>query len=125
MNFNSVEFKFGFLLGAVKDNTDLSFDMYIDTCNEYIDNFDITEEMLEMIMSQYSSDYEFIGTTGILKVGCCPIFGAVCFDKEERVIKIIELCEECERPIEDGIWMKSEMCNCQDEEEEIQFPRRR
>ena len=33
MNFNSVEFKFGFLLGAVKDNADMDFNDYIYNCN--------------------------------------------------------------------------------------------
>jgi hypothetical protein len=116
MNFNSVEFKFGFLLGAVKDNADMNFDNYIYACNEYIDKFDITEEMLEVIMSQYCSDYNFVGDTGIIKLGDWHIIGAVYFDKEQQVIKEVKLCEECEKPIEDGTWMRSEMCDCQDEE---------
>jgi hypothetical protein len=112
MNFNSVEFKFGFLLGAIKDNADWHFDMYINACNEYIDKFDITGEMLEIVMEQYCSDCEFIGNTEIIKVGCCPAIGAVYFDKKKQIIKEVKLCEECEKPIEDGTWLRSEMCDC-------------
>ena len=115
MNFDSIEFKFGFLLGAVEDNANMDFDDYIYNCNKHIE-FDITEEMLEMIASQYCSDYNFIGDTGIIKLGDCHIIGAVYFDKKEQVIKKVKLCEECEKPIEDGPWMRSEMCDCQDEE---------
>lgn len=116
MNFDSIEFKFGFLLGAVKANSDWNFNIFINACNEYLGDFDITEEMLEMMMSQYCSDCYFIRNTGICKVGECNIIGAVYFDKKERIIKEVDLCEECEKPIEDGPWMRSEMCDCQDEE---------
>jgi hypothetical protein len=99
----------------------MDFDTYIYNCNEYIDGFEITTEMLEMVMSQYCSDCDFIGNTEIIKVGCCPAIGAVCIDNKKRIIKEVKLCEECEKPIEDGTWMRSEMCDCQDEDSDEEF----
>lgn len=103
MNTNSVEYKFGYIMGFYRKNEDMDFYDFINRINDEltINKITLTLEMLEMLMELYCSD--IYSHNNIVSVGDDGIIGKVYYcEKTKKIIIIYDeekevtgICYEC------------------------------